>query len=301
MGIPELDEELRRRLGRRYGSAIDPWFDSLPAVLSDLAERWGIEWGGLIQRGSMSAVIRCRAADGRAAVLKVSPERARIAHEARALASWSSAHVPDVLAVDATVGALLIEAIEPGTPMVESTGYPGMDSIAALLTSLHNGVPDQSFPPVADHIAYLFDSSTKLYERKPALVELISPELYERGRGLALRLAADTAPPQALLHGDLTPVNVLDGGQRGLVAIDPAPCLGDSSFDAVDLVFWRADDADTIEARAGLLAPAIRVDSARLLYWCIAFAGMVALELAEAGSGSREQIESLAALARRVS
>src|SRR5438876_10973163 len=113
--IPELDDELRRRLGRRYGSAIEPWLDDLPAVLSDLAKRWQVEFGPLIQRGSMSVVIRCRAADGRPAVLKVSPERMRLAREAAALTKWRTVHVPAVLAVDETVGALLIEAVEPGT------------------------------------------------------------------------------------------------------------------------------------------------------------------------------------------
>ena len=66
--IPELDDELRLRLGRRYGSAIDEWFAELPDVLEDLAERWGVDWGTLIQRGSMAVVIRCHTADGRAAV-----------------------------------------------------------------------------------------------------------------------------------------------------------------------------------------------------------------------------------------
>jgi hypothetical protein len=33
--------------------------------------------------------------------------------------------------------------------------------------------------------------------------------------------------------------------------------LGDPAFDAIDLVFWRAPDADTIAARAEQLAPAI--------------------------------------------
>ena len=87
LSVPELDDELRLRLARRFGSAIDPWFDALPAVLKDLAERWDLECGALIQRGSMSVVIRCRTADGGPAVLKASPERERVAHEAAALAS----------------------------------------------------------------------------------------------------------------------------------------------------------------------------------------------------------------------
>lgn len=299
--VPELDDELRRRLGRRFGSAIDAWFDELPTVLSDLAERWDVEWGTLVQRGSMSVVISCRIADGRPAVLKVSLERPRLAHEAAALASWQTAHVPAVLAVDENVGALLVEAIEPGTPLVESAAYPTMESLISLLTSLHaHGTPDPAYQPVVDRVAYLFDSGRKHFERKTDPVEVVSPELYERGRRLAMRLAAD-ASSTVLLHGDLTPVNVLDGGaERGLVAIDPAPCLGDPAFDAIDLVLWRAEDADMIAARAEQLAPAIGADAGRLLDCCAAFAGMTALELAEAPDSSREDVEPLVALASRI-
>ena len=289
MGPPELDDEVRARLGRRFGPAIDAWFESLPPVLDELGTRWRIEWGPLVRRGSMSVVVRCRA-DGRPAVLKLSPERPRLAHEARALATWDASPVPAVFAFDESAGALLLEGIEPGTPLADVPGYPAMERVAALLTALHGAVPPASFPPVADRVARLFDSSLKLYEWKPELVELVSPERYERGRRLALRLAAD-ARPAVLLHGDLTPVNVLDGGdERGLVAIDPAACVGDDAFDAIDVVFWRAPDAGTIAARARELAPAVGADAGRLLDWCTAFAGMTALELAEAGR-ARDEVE----------
>ena len=221
-GVPEIDDELRLRLGRRFGSAVDLWFDALPGVLAELAERWEFEWGALIRRGSMSAVIRCRA-DGRPAVLKASPDRERIAHEASALVRWQTAQVPAVLAVDEPAGVpvLLIEAIEPGTPLDEAPGSPDVESLASLMRSLHGSSPDPAYRPVAERIAHLFDSGLKNYERRPDLAGLIPLELYERGRRLALRLAAEPAPT-VLLHGDLTPVNVLDGGpQRGLVRVTP--------------------------------------------------------------------------------
>ena len=124
-------------------------------------------------------------------------------------------------------------------------------------------------------------------------------QLYERGRQLATRLAEHVSPT-SLLHGDLTPSNILDGGdQRGLVAIDPAPCLGDDlAFEAIDLLLWQADDVETIVGRGEELAPAIEVDGSRLLDWCIAFAGMTALELAEAPASPRERIEAAMTLAR---
>jgi streptomycin 6-kinase len=218
-----------------------------------------------------------------------SPDRERLAHEAAALARWRTPRVLAVLCLDASVGALMIEAIEPGTPLVEIEGSPSIESVACLVRSLHkNAVPDPASGPVAARITHLFDSSRKLYEWRPDLAELVWPELYARSRELA--------PAR-----DLTPVNVLDGGvERGLVAIDPAPCLGDRAFDAVDLVFWRAGDADTIATRAERLAPAIGADPGRLLQWCAAFAGMVALEIAERSGGSRELVEPFLALAARV-
>jgi streptomycin 6-kinase len=162
------------------------------------------------------------------------------------------------------------------------------------------GCPDPSYESVAERIAYLYKAGRKNYERRPELVELIPTGLYERGRQLAMRLAGDT-PATVLLHGDLTPANVLDGGEeRGLVAIDPAPCLGDPAFDAIDLVLWRAEDVRTIAARAQRLAPAIGAEPERLLEWCSAFAAMVALEIAEASVDANERVEPYIALASRV-
>lgn len=296
---PTIDDGARQRLTARFGADVGAWFDELPTVLSALAERWQLSFDSLIPRGSMSVVIRCRMSDGRPAALKVSPDRTRLANEGAALARWTTVHTPSVLAVDESVGALLIEAIEPGTPLVDSPTYPDMESVAELLTSLHStGVPDASYPPLAEHVAYLFNSGTKPYERRPELVDVVPAELYERGRQLATRLVEDVSPT-ALLHGDLTPNNILGGGnQRGLVAIDPAPCLGDDlAYEAIDLLLWQADDANLIAARAEQLAPAIDVDARRLLDWCTAFAGMVALELAEATNTPPERIEALVTLA----
>jgi streptomycin 6-kinase len=129
---------------------------------------------------------------------------------------------------------------------------------------------------------------------------LISPDLYERSRKLAMRLAADSSST-VLLHGDLTPANVLDGGkQRGLVAIDPAPCLGDPAFDAVDLVLFRATAVETITTRAEQLADAIGVDAERLFEWCSAFAPMIALEIAERYGDADGRLQPLIELAARI-
>jgi hypothetical protein len=145
--VPGIDPVVRQRLTVRFGSEVKAWFDELPAVLTALAEEWRFELGSQIPRGSVAAVFRCRMADGRRAVLKVSPDRARLVFEAAALGAWHTVHTPTVIALDEQLGGLLIEAIEPGTPLVVSSIYPAAESVAQLLSSLHrSGLPNPSLP-----------------------------------------------------------------------------------------------------------------------------------------------------------
>ena len=63
--VPDLDDVLRARLRRRFGPTVETWLDGLPAVLRDLAGHWHLAFDSLIERGSMSVVLRCRLGDGR--------------------------------------------------------------------------------------------------------------------------------------------------------------------------------------------------------------------------------------------
>jgi streptomycin 6-kinase len=303
--VPPLDEQSRRRLRVRFGEAVDPWLDEVPGVLTTLGERWGLEFGALVPHGSMSVIVRCTTADGRAAVLKTSPDRERLGREAEALSIWTTPHVPEVLETDAAIGALLIEAIEPGRMLSDTAGEPSMESVGELVGSLHvRRSSAAGFPPLAQLITSLFDSGVRQRQLHPELVELVPHRLFERARSFAVRLAAQPSPTD-LLHGDLTPVNVLDGGEgRGLVAIDPSPCVGDPAYDTIDLLVWRAGDVNTIEARAAALATAAGVDGTRILDWSVAFAAMFALDLAGPGQRHddnwRDQAEPLLQLALQV-
>lgn len=281
--VPALDDEVRDRLGRRYGIEIDSWLEGVPPLLSDLAERWQLAQLALVRRGTVSLVVSCRRSDGRPAVLKVSPDVARINAEAQALLMWQTPHVPEILATDTTHGAVLMEAIEPGTALDESGRLPDMAAVAALLHALHDHAPPAaSVRTVAERIAALHASGAANYDRRPDLQELIPRSLYDRGRRAAESPAAEPSR-RVVLHGDLTPANVLDGGtRRGLVAIDPAPCRGDAAFDSIDLLMWQAEDLGTLTARADELGHRLGCPPERLVTWCAAFAASVALEEAEA-------------------
>lgn len=295
----EIDPASRQRLTERFGHAVEGWFTQLPAVLVTLVDRWHLTLGEQIRHGSVSIVFWCRLADGRPAVLKLSPDRARIAEETAALRAWRTVHVPRAIGSDEAFGALLIEAVEPGDPLDTRPDEASAETVAELVSALHQGTPSPSFPRVEQRIDALFRSSGSIYQRYPALTVVISKETYGRGRALADRLAR-LAHRDVLLHGDLTPSNILIGGeQRGLVAIDPAPCVGNAAFDVVDLVLWRANSVGTIERRAERLAVTMDVDESVIFSWCVAFAGMNALELATIDDVPADQIDTLVELAAR--
>ena len=84
----------------------------------------------------------------------------------------------------------------------------------------------------------------------------------------------------AVLHGDIHHGNVLDGGERGWLAIDPKGLLGERTFDFVNIL--RNPDAAVALApgrfdhQAEVLAAAASLERRRLLDWTLAFAGLSA-------------------------
>jgi streptomycin 6-kinase len=232
-------EATRDRLVVRFGDAVvGRWWQALPALLADLAARWELTVGEAAGRGNTSLVLRCTRADGRAAVLKLCPEAAITAAEARALRLWQpTGRVPAVW--ESAAGALLLEAVRDERPRSIA-----VDAVAPMIRALHVA-PVAGFPSLGERVAFIFDHF--------ALA----------GREAALALAADAVAP-SVLHGDLHPGNVLDT-ERGLVAIDPRPCVGDPAFDVIDWVFHGDADAATWAAATGC-------DAGRLARWCEAFA-----------------------------
>ncbi|HJU47930.1 MAG TPA: aminoglycoside phosphotransferase family protein [Gaiellaceae bacterium] len=296
-----LLEATRDRLLARFGAPlVEPWWAGLPSLLADLAARWEFAVGDAVGRGNTSLVLRCRRADRRAAILKLTPDAGLAAAEGAALRGWGpSGRVPHVWEDDAAVGALLLEAIRDERPLPELRSTVDVAEIAGLVDALHRAAPPTVLDraePLAGRLEFIFALWIERHSaRGEAVTRAVPVERLHRGRELARLLAADALPP-VLLHGDLHPGNVLDGGpERGLVAIDPRPCVGEAAVDLVDWVFWGVDPA-AWEPRSRELAAALDLEQERLWAWCAAFGAMLAAS--RAGQGAEpEEIAALLALA----
>jgi streptomycin 6-kinase len=274
MGVPE---DVRARLIRRFGDAVTSWCDGLPALLASLAERWRLELGAPFLVGNSSTAFRCVRADGTPAVLKLSPELPVVAEQAATLKLFEpSGRVPAVLNADLDAGAVLLERIEPGTPVRDLPEPPRATQWAALMRDLHVATVPPDYP--RDLRAKCDGFFDRIGHRisDPEIGRWVTSADVERGAERCRALLATESKP-ALLHGDLHLANVLDGGDsRGLAAIDPRACVGDPCFDAVAYLLDGAG-RDGIETRCAALAAASGLDESRLLEWCRAVAPVEAI------------------------
>ncbi|MGH6986955.1 MAG: aminoglycoside phosphotransferase family protein [Caulobacteraceae bacterium] len=100
-------------------------------------------------------------------------------------------------------------------------------------------------------------------------------------RAWAARCTLAGAPPEtAVLHGDVHHGNVLWGGARGWLAIDPKGLLGDRAFDYANLLCnpWgpKAVSRERLEVRLAVIALEGRISRERMALNLLAWAGLSA-------------------------
>ncbi|MGW4486304.1 phosphotransferase [Amycolatopsis sp. NPDC004368] len=287
MPTEPLDADARARLVDRFGASVEPWCDALPGLVDTLARRWGLTVREA-RPGNTGRTLLCDGADG-PRVLKLCPDPVIARTEAAALRAWAGLpRVVQLLDTDLGAGALLLEGLVPGTTLTGADIPWGQ--VRDLLAQVHSVTPEPSvtpgpsvtpernvtapadspFPAQLRRVHAMFDLAERRLRASGALHHL-PLDVLRTGRTRAEQLA--TTGPVTLVHGDLHPGNVLDAGPvRGIVAIDPRPCLGDPALDAVDWAFLPMSAGGSLEDGLALLP-----DPARTRAWCVALAPLVAM------------------------
>lgn len=104
----------------------------------------------------------------------------------------------------------------------------------------------------------------------------------------------------AVLHGDIHHGNILDGGERGWLAIDPKRLVGERGFDYVNIL--RNPDESTSLAperfarQVSVIAEAAGLERVRFLKWTLAFVGLSAAWILGDGDEPKQDL-GIAALA----
>jgi streptomycin 6-kinase len=241
------------------------WVSALPEQLAASAREWelelgadlGTEFGADFASGVYSVVVSCTGPMGDA-VVKLAADSYALAEEVAMLRQFApSGRVPAVLAT--RKGAVLLEAIRPGTPVEQLPETPSPTDYARFLNELHSaGDPTSAPREVADWLELMY-----------GWTERAGTDAAESRRIAAGLIAAPA--DRVLLHGDLHLGNVLASDTRGLVARSPIACAGERCFDAADYVLEGRDRAAMVWRRDEL-ARAADLDLDRLDAWCRALA-----------------------------
>jgi streptomycin 6-kinase len=176
---------------------------------------------------------------------------------------------------DSDAGALLLERAD-GPRSLTAIATSGGDEraaeiLAATVATLH-AHREVKAPPELTPLQEWFSS---LYEHENALPLL--------GRCASVARALLSSEREVVpLHGDLHHGNVLDGGERGWLAVDPKALAGERSYDIANLLGnpWPHGDIvhrpDRMQRLAGLYAAKLQLDVQRVLAFALAHAGLAA-------------------------
>ncbi|WP_410657686.1 aminoglycoside phosphotransferase family protein [Amycolatopsis sp. lyj-112] len=265
-----MDDQARARLVTRFGEDVGSWCDGLPALVARLAKQWGLTVVDA-KPGNTGRTLICAGDDGVKKVLKLTPDHTIAETEAAALRAWSGcSRVVQVLGTELADGAILLEGIDPGTQLFEAGVNVPWAEIGDLLTQIHAVAPPAGFSTLEDRVVFMYTLAEQGL-RGSAAEAALPLETLDRARLRALDLAT-SGGATSIVHGDLHPGNVLDGGPgRGAVAIDPRPSVGDPDFDLADWVTLPMMDGGTLEDGFDALAPHLPgFDAERVRAWCVA-------------------------------
>lgn len=257
-----------------HGEAGTAWLDRLPEILAECERRWSLRIEPAFGRLSYNYVAPAVRADGGRVVLKLGfPDAAanpEPALESAALRAFDGRGSVRLLEVDLDLGALLLERVEPGTPLAAvSDDARATSAAAAVMRHLWRPAPPaHSFPSVSDWIGGM----ERLRKQFAGSTGPFPAALVEEAEGLFKELLASMAEP-VLLHGDLHHENILAAGREPWLAIDPKGVVGEPAYETGAFLRNRLDVPDPGRVTAGRvdqLSEELELDRARVRGWAVA-------------------------------
>ena len=266
-----VPDDLARTLLGVHGPPAQAWLARLPATIAECARHWSLALGAPFAPLSNNWVAPARDASGRQVVLKIGFPARELWNEADALALAGGEGLVRLLDVDRGRGALLLERLEPGTPLSTIEDDEIATAVAAdVMLRLWRPVPAvHNFPSVADWAA----GFGRLRRRFAGGTGPLPEDLVAHAESLATELLASAAP-SVVLHGDLHFDNILAARDGEWLAIDPKGIVGEPAFEPYALLHnpmpgllaWP-DPAGVLDRRLDLLSQRLGIERARLRAW----------------------------------
>jgi streptomycin 6-kinase len=269
-----------------FGDVGRNWLARLPSLVADAASAWQLQVGAPFEPGgNVGWVAPVRRADGSDAVLKVECPGHCNPSAAKGLRHWAGRGAARLFDSDEASQILLLERCVPGTNGDDLDVAAANKAVASVLAELHavEAPAEDEFEPLAMLVEHSRETMWDWFDR---FERPLDRGVVAQADELFTSLTSSSADT-VLLHGDLGPSNVVFS-ERGWLAIDPYPVLGDRAFDVGHSLSRR----DLLDAReqVTLLADRLDLDARRIAGWTFACCVELALECRSVGDamGLRE-------------
>jgi len=238
---------------------------------SDQLNAKAIEWNVTIKemRETSTSLIAFGQRDESPVVLKISKQEGDESQSGAVLSAFPEGAVK---ALEFETGAVLLERLEPGDPLVNlvraGKDEEATEILAQVMRKLaHHSAPN-SCPTVSDW-GRGFDCYLESADKQ------IPRELVVEARDLYQDLARSQRSTM-LLHGDLQHYNALFDAERGWVAIDPKGVIGELEYEVGPILRNPVEESDffakpeIVQRRLDYLVATLQLDYQRTLSWSFA-------------------------------
>jgi streptomycin 6-kinase len=269
-----IPDDFSQAMVTLHGAEGVDWLNRLPEILATCEQQWSITIGAPFPNLSYHYVAQATRADGNLAVVKVCSPTGEFTQEAEALRLFAGQGMAQVLERSDDHEALLLEALQPGTPLSSVEDDEAATSIAAsVMRQFWRPVPpEHPFPTVADWGR----GFSRLREHYEGGHGPFPPRLLEQAETLFADLSASMAEP-VLLHDDLHHENILAAERQPWLAIDPKGLVGEPAYETGALLrnplpalLQRPQPARMLARRVAQLAEELGLDRARVRGWGLA-------------------------------
>ncbi len=289
--------ELRRTVVEWFGEEGRRWCDALPGTVARLTAQWKLSPGKPLAGATHALVLDCLSSDGSPAVLKLPFVDDENRAEADALRLYDGDGAVRLLDHDPTSGALLLERLVPGTPLLDlSDRHHALDIACAILRRLRRPAPEGHRFPL------LRDLAASWARHLPAEQARLSHPLPRQMVDEAVRLARDLGAwngHDVVVNRDPHLANFLSARREPWLLIDPKPVVGEAAFDGSYLLVANLEEDATRNVASSAverIAAGLGVEPGRARAW--AFVRAVDSALWARSLGDVAKMATLAAKAR---
>ena len=271
-----IPDDFIRNASTFHGEKGLAWIDQLPAILAHCEQRWRLSFAPpfAYQSYAYHYIAPALQSDGTAVVVKVHAPTGEFMQEAEALRLFDGHGMVRLLDYDINDKVLLLERLEPGTPLSEiEDDEEATFQAANVMRQLWQPVPPvHSFPSIIDwgrgfiRLRQYYKGGTGPF---PAT-------LLQEAESLFAELSASMAEI-VLLHGDLHYENILTAERTPWLGIDPKGVIGEPAYETGALLRNRLPNlldapqaVRVLTRRIDQLSEQLNLNRSRVRNWAMA-------------------------------